>query len=380
MIRKPLGRGLDALIQNTSARFEEDRANLALADLTPDAGFGPPIRGADLTPKAGFGPQLADSLAPSPKGKGNETDRSGDGVMDLPDEHLEGNGSRNGTINGELDAERTGGNLQFIAIDRIVPGRFQPRRFFDDKTLGELAEAIKAQGIIEPLIARPAADGYELIAGERRLRAARLAGLATVPVIVRELEDRAALEMALVENLLRENLSVVEEGQAFARLSREFALTHDAIAARIGKSRSYVTNIIRLMDLPDEVLEMIGRGELTGGQVRPLLALSSPEAQLAEARKIAEAKISSREAEGIASAKHAARRGQGIRSARSDDPNLTALAESLQRALKRKVRIVRRRGKSPGRVELEFYNDDDLTGLARLIAGAGRGVGESSHL
>ncbi|MGH7879130.1 MAG: ParB/RepB/Spo0J family partition protein, partial [Candidatus Binataceae bacterium] len=227
---------------------------------------------------------------------------------------------------------------------------------------------IKAQGIIEPLIVRPAGADYELIAGERRLRAARLAGLEAAPVIVRALDDRAALELSLVENLLREDLNVVEEGRAFARLSEEFGLLHDAIAARIGKSRSYVSNIIRLVDLPAEVLEMVGRRELTGGQVRPLLALKSPEAQLAEARKMAAAKTSSREAEAIASA----RRGRPPRAARAIDPNLAALGEGLQRALKRKVRFVMGRGKQPGRVELEFYNEQDLTALARLLAAAAR--------
>ena len=326
MNRRPLGRGLDALIQSTTALTAE----------------------VHLTRAAESSPQPTD-LTPYPDGKGaqNETEAAG---------------------------------LQLIAVERITPGRFQPREYFAEAALAELAEAIKAQGIIEPLIARRAGDGFELIAGERRLRAARIAGLATVPVIVRDLDDRAALEMSLVENLLRADLNVVEEGQAFARLSHEFALTHDAIAARVGKSRSYVTNIIRLMELPGEVLQMIGRGELTGGQVRPLLALSSPEAQLAEARKIAEGKISSRDAEAIASARRGSRRGQGVPAARIDDPNLLALAESLQRALKRKVRIVRQRGKSPGRVEIEFYNDEDLTGLARTLATSGRATGQSSHL
>lgn len=275
-------------------------------------------------------------------------------------------------LGAEADLPATG--LQMIALDQLRAGRFQPREYFDENKLQELAAAIKAQGIIEPLVARPAADGgYELIAGERRLRAARIAGLTSVPVIVHELDDRAALEMSLVENLLREDLNVIEEGQAFGRLNREFAQTHEEIAERVGKSRSYVTNIIRLLELPQEVLEMIGRRELTGGQVRPLLALSSPEAQLAEARKIAQAGISSRHAEAIASAKRDGRRGQGIPIGRVEDANLTALAESIQRALRRKIRIVQKRGKQPGRVEVEFYNDEDLTGLAGVLVRAGRG-------
>jgi len=273
--------------------------------------------------------------------------------------------------------ELSGIGFQMVTPERIRAGRFQPRQQFDQGRLEELAVAIRAQGIIEPLIVRPDGDGYELIAGERRLRAARLAELTVVPVIVRELDDRAALEMSLVENLLREDLNPIEEGQAFARLNRDFALTHDEIATRIGKSRSYVSNIIRLIELPPEVLAMIGRGELTGGQVRPLLALSSPEAQLAEARKIAEAKISSRQAEAIASARRGPRAGR--EAAHTDDPNLLALGEAIQRALKRKVRIVRRRGSRPGRIELEFYNDEDLSGLARTLSAASRATSHISQ-
>jgi ParB family transcriptional regulator, chromosome partitioning protein len=266
-----------------------------------------------------------------------------------------------------------GGGLRMIPLSELTPGRFQPRRFFGEDALGELAAAIREQGIIEPLIARPADDGrYELIAGERRLRAAQMAGLAEAPVIVRELDDRTALELALVENLLREDLNAVEEGQAFARLNREFAMTHEAIAGRIGKSRSHVSNMIRLLELPSEVLEMMGRNELSGGQVRPLLALSSPEAQLAEARKIAQAGIPSRQAEAIASERRG-RLGQRIREGQLEDANLKALTETMQRSLKRKVRIIRNRGKRPGRVELDFYDDADLTSLAETLLAAGSG-------
>lgn len=268
--------------------------------------------------------------------------------------------------------------LMHVPIEQIEPSPFQPRQHFDPDALEELANAIRAQGVIEPLIVRPAggvSDGrrFELIAGERRLRASRIAGLETVPVIVRDLDDYATLEMSLVENLLREDLNTIEEARAFARLNREFKLTHEQIAERIGKSRAYVTNTIRLMELPLPIVEAIARGELTAGQARPLLALNSPDAQIAEARKIAEGGISSRKVEEIASARRIFKHGQGARPA-SGDPNLNALAESIQRALRRKVRVIKRRGKAPGRVEIEFYNDDDLTALARMLDVAGRAV------
>src|SRR5580692_3999564 len=250
-------------------------------------------------------------------------------------------------------AARENTSITMAPAARISAGQFQPRQHFDAERLSELTRAIQSQGIIEPLIVRIVGnpddfDGprYELIAGERRLRAAREAGLDTVPVIVRDLDDRAALEMSLVENLAREELNGVEEGRAFARLSREFSLSHDDIANRIGKSRPYVSNAIRLIDLPDAILEMIASGQLSAGQARPLLALPSAEARIAAARKIVESGINSRGAEEIA-AQHRKRSANGAaaRANGNSDPNLSALIDTLQRALKRKVRVIRRRGK-----------------------------------
>jgi|SRR5579885_2541215 len=268
------------------------------------------------------------------------------------------------------------GQITMVRPEEIAPGPFQPRTRFDPERLAELAAAIKSQGIIEPLIVRfsgRSGQHYELIAGERRLRAAKLAGLDRVPVILRELDDRGALEMALVENLAREDLNPVEEGRALARLAREFGQSHDEIAARIGKSRPYVSNAIRLLELPPAVLDMIGEGRLTAGQARPLLALGSAEAQLAAARGIVERGITARGAERLASEHRRVRSaGPARRPEPSGDPNVNALAEGLQRALKRKVRIVRPRGKNPGRIEMDYYDDSDLTALAAMLMSPAR--------
>ena len=264
----------------------------------------------------------------------------------------------------------------FVPIDEIAPCPWQPRTHFDQERLAELAVAIKSQGIIEPLIVRfysgAGQEQYELIAGERRLRAARLAGLEKVPALLRDLDNRGALEMALVENLAREDLNAIEEGRALARLHKEFGQSHDEIAARIGKSRPYVSNAIRLLELPEPVLEMVEQGKLTAGQARPLLTLGSAEAQLAAARGIIDRGITARGAEAIASEHRRKRNGAGLH--RADDPNLNALAEGLQRALKRKVRIVKRRGKHPGRIELDYYDDNDLTALASMLMGQRQGA------
>jgi ParB family chromosome partitioning protein len=259
-----------------------------------------------------------------------------------------------------------------VGLDRIVISRFQPRQVFEPGPLNELAEAIKAHGVLEPLVVRPSPGGsYELIAGERRLRAARLAKLDRVPVIVQEVDDRGALEISLVENLLRENLNPVEEGSAFSRLNREFSLTHEEIANRIGKSRAYVTNMIRLTELPAPVLEMLNDGTLTAGQVRPLLAIGSVEDQIAQARLIADSKLSARDAERLAAERKRSPDGTKVaprsKSNHHKDPNLGALLESIQRTLKRKVQITQCRGRRPGRIELEYYGVDDLTALAHAL-------------
>jgi ParB family chromosome partitioning protein len=264
-----------------------------------------------------------------------------------------------------------------VELDRVTPSPLQPRRHFDSARLQELAQAIRSQGIIEPLVVRPApsSDGagarYELVAGERRWRAARIAGLSVVPVMVRELDDHAALEMSLVENLMREDLNPIDEAHGFERLARSFGMSHDQVAARIGKSRPYVSNAIRLLDLAPAVLEMIERGSLSAGQARPLLAMGSAQAQTVAARRIVEGRISARGAEELAGAARRAR-GGSMRGVAAIDPNLAALAEGMQRGLKRKVRIVRARGRKPGRIEIEFYGIDDLTALAATLGAAAR--------
>ncbi len=281
-----------------------------------------------------------------------------------------------------IDGGADGAHFRLAPVTSISAGPFQPRITFDPERLAELTRAIASQGIIEPLIVRRIAgagaageetDGprYELIAGERRLRAARAAGLEAVPVVVRELDDRAALEMSLVENIVREDLNAVEEGLAFFRLVEHFELTHDEIAARVGKSRPYVGNSIRLLELPQPILNMIAKRQLSAGQARPLLAMKSPEAQLSAARRIAAVGISARGAEEIATANRP-RASKTAASRSGGDANLNALAEGLQRALKRKVRIFRRRGRSPGRIEIDYYDDNDLTAVAEMLLGNSR--------
>lgn len=185
--------------------------------------------------------------------------------------------------------------IEAIPVGDIRPGRYQPRQQFDETALRELSESIRARGIMQPLVLRQLADGgYEIIAGERRWRASQLAELKTVPAIIRTLTDREALELALIENIQRQDLNPLEEGEGYARLMDEFDYTQEQLSSVVGKSRSHIANLLRLIHLPDEVKQMMNRGELSMGHARSLVSSNSP---LAHAREIAERKMNVRQAE-----------------------------------------------------------------------------------
>ncbi len=253
-----------------------------------------------------------------------------------------------------------------LALDELTPNRYQPRVDFDAAELAELAASIRAQGLIQPiLVVRRAEGGYAIVAGERRWRAAREAGLARVPVVVREkLSEREFLEAALVENLQRADLNAIEEAEAFERMHREFGLSHQEIGERIGKSRSAVSNRLRLLGLPEEVRSMIRQGRLSAGQARPLLGLASDRERVRMARRAVEEGLNARQLE-------AATRPSGSvkkKSLRRLDPDTVAAAERLTKHLQTKVEI-HRRGKS-GSLVLAFHSEDELIRLYDMLMGA----------
>jgi ParB family chromosome partitioning protein len=244
-----------------------------------------------------------------------------------------------------------------VAIDDIRPNPRQPRTDFDAAALAELATSIRTKGVLQPLLVRPCAEGgYELIAGERRLRAAESAGLDTVPVVVRESSDGESLEIALIENIQRDDLSPLEEAAAYQRLVEEFGHTQDEVAERVGKSRPAVANAIRLLRLPEPIKREISRGRLTAGHARTLLSLDNADAQLRAARQILARQMSVRDAETTI----ARRRGNGRQPGR--DPHRQALERELTLLLGTRVRI-RPRGRG-GRIEIEYYSNEELQGLS----------------
>lgn len=250
-------------------------------------------------------------------------------------------------------------------IGLIRPNRFQPRRDFSEGDLEELVSSIREQGILQPLIVRKSEAGFELIAGERRLRASRRAGLAQVPVVVKVVNDDKLLELSLVENIQRADLNPIEEAEAYHRLITQFNLTQDQAAARVGKSRSAVANFLRLRQLPEQIKESIVAGGLSMGHARALLSSENPAQQLTAWRAVIAKGLSVRETEDLMRRLKAEKKAPRVSMKGSDAAHLTGLAEDLARRLGTKVTI--RTSGRQGRIEIEFYTNDDLDRLVERL-------------
>jgi ParB family chromosome partitioning protein len=252
-----------------------------------------------------------------------------------------------------FDAER----LREIDIDRIVPNSQQPRKRFNEESLKELADSIRVHGVIQPVVVQQLPDNfYQLVAGERRWRAAQLAGLVKLPAVVREASTDSSLEIALIENLQREDLNPIEEAHAYEKLVVEFGLTQEEVAQRVGKNRATITNMLRLLRLPPEVQQWISENRLTTGHAKALLSLSDLSSVVDLARKIIEGSYSVRQAESLVS-----RYGKSDAASASDvsvDPNVKAAIHALEQALGTKVTIQETRGK--GKIELHFYSYEEM--------------------
>jgi ParB family chromosome partitioning protein len=253
-----------------------------------------------------------------------------------------------------------------VAIEEIDPNPLQPRQRIEAAKLQELAASLARQGVMQPLLVRRVGDRYQLIAGERRWRAARAAGLARVPVIVREAKDGELLELALIENLQREDLNPMEEASAYRRLMTEFGLSQEQIAERVGKDRTTVANFVRLLKLPAPVREALAREELSPGHARPLLGLPSAEAQVRIARQVVAEGLSVREVERRVRLETETPAGTSKKAklARTD-PNTRAAEDRLRTALGTRVRILRR-GQG-GSVEVAFYSEEELQRIYEIL-------------
>jgi len=256
-----------------------------------------------------------------------------------------------------------------VEVDLIVPGPMQPRTHFDEGSLEGLADSIRTHGIVQPLLVRRQGERYELIAGERRWRAARLAGLAKVPVVVKDVPDQDLLEIALIENIQRENLNPIEEAHAYRRLIENVGLTQEALAARVGRDRSYITNYLRLLKLPDDLQQLVVEGRLSTGHARTILGLAHVDLQRKLARQVIDGALSVRATEHLV---RKAIEGSPAKTASTVDPNIRAAETKLRRALGTQVRIVQLRGEGPGKIEISFFSNQDLDRIYNLLLSTNR--------
>jgi len=249
-----------------------------------------------------------------------------------------------------------------ILVERVIPNRHQPRRRFPQPEIDELAESIKHNGILQPVLVRELPDGkFELIAGERRWRAASLAGLHTLPAVVKQVSDHEIVELALIENIQRADLTPIEVARGYQRLLREFSLTQDQLSTRVGKTRSSVANVLRLLTLPHDVQELIEDGSLTVGHAKVLLSLSNIDEQQAWAQRVVTEKLSVRDLERLLHPQ--VKRPRPV--AKLKDPNVTHVEEQLKRRLGTNANLTT--GPKGGRISIDYYSDEDLERILDVI-------------
>lgn len=256
--------------------------------------------------------------------------------------------------------------LQLVEIKKVVPNPDQPRQTFSQESIQELANSIKEKGVLQPVIVTRKADGYILICGERRLRAAALCGLERIPAIIKDLAPHDFLEWGLIENIQREDLNPLEEAQAYQKIMEQGALSQDEVAKRVGKNRVTVANMIRLLRLPDSVREMLASGQLSSGHARALLGMLTPEHQRHLAKRIVEENLSVRQVEAIVGRSVAHRRG--AKTARNLTPEIVDLEGQLTRWFGTQVKIYPKKNKNQGRLEIQYFSLDDLD---RILEKAG---------
>jgi len=251
--------------------------------------------------------------------------------------------------------------LQQCGIEEVQPNPFQPRKTFSDEQLQELVDSIREKGILQPLLVRRKSDGYELIAGERRWRAAQRAGLREIPILVREVSDSEMLELSLIENIQRENLNPIEEAEAYKRLMEQFHLTQEEISKKVGKDRTTIANTVRLLRLPPEIKLSLAEGKITMGHARAFLSLDGADKQKLLWKRLLAGGLSVRQTESLVKRL----RTRSSPAPRRSNSEWTTLIDELQRALGTKVRIVGKR--KGGKIEIDFFSPDELDRIIDLL-------------
>jgi len=263
--------------------------------------------------------------------------------------------------------EKVNEEIHEVPVSDIFPNRQQPRQRFDDHKLEELAGSIRSHGVIQPIFLKRHVHGYEIVAGERRWRAAKKAGLTKIPALIRDVSEDKKLEIALIENIQRENLNPIEEGQAYKLLMDQFEYTQQNLAEKVGKDRSTIANAIRLLKLPSQIKEFIADEKLTMGHSRALLAIEDDENKIFIGEKIIKKGLSVRETESLIKRLNQENEKKAVSEKKpsEDDAFIPALEESLSRVLKTKVRLFHKKGK--GRIEIRFFSEEDFERILELL-------------
>lgn len=257
---------------------------------------------------------------------------------------------------------KTGERIATLKLDEIVSSRFQPREVIDPEKQKELVLSVKEKGVIQPILVRPKGNGYELIAGERRLRAAKELGFSQLPAIIKDVKDDEALEIALIENIQRQDLNPIEEAQAFQRLIDEFSLTQEEVSQKVGKDRASIANTLRLLRLPEKIKEEIYLGRISMGHAKAILMLESKEAQIELCNRIVKRGLSVREAEFFVRRRST---GPSRRRLKRRDPEVQAIEEELQKILGTKVTIMHQQKR--GKILIEYYSNNDLDRILNIL-------------
>lgn len=254
-----------------------------------------------------------------------------------------------------------------LEIDLITPRPEQPRITFNQESLEELAQSLREHGMLQPVLVRTTEEGYELIAGERRWRAAQMAGMESIPAVIRDIDDREAAEIALIENLQRDDLNAIEEARAYRTIMDNYGYTQETLGVRVGKSRSHIANTLRILNLPDEIITMIEGGEIAAGHARPLLAIKNKQAQIEAAQKIAAGKWSVRQVEASLSGKN---KTKPKKTTATKSVEIEEMEERLEQFFATKIRIIpKNRGKG-GKIEISYYDEEDLDRILEVFENA----------
>ena len=370
-----LGRGLDALIPQ--ARPQEptrEESNKERPGGGQSAG-APAAQNAGTD--AGNAAGNADS-ALSSEGSGSDSSgaatQSGQGIQQDP-QSVSQSGTRSGSgsvMQEEAEAGGTGA-VMTLRLSQIDPNRSQPRQKFEDESLDELADSIRQFGVLQPILVQKKGNRFEIIAGERRWRASRKAGLTEIPAIVREYSDQETLELSLIENIQREDLNPIEEAKAFQRLLEEFHLRQEDLAARVSKSRTAITNSVRLLKLDERVQDMLEQGQLSMGHARALIPLEIAEEQYLIAREIAERHLSVRDVEKLIKSRLSGKKKKKDTkkdAAEKTDPALELAYKEIEERLKQSLgtkTTIRHSGDGSGKLEIEFYSHEDLEKIVDML-------------